>query len=497
MHTIKFSAGTSVRSKLFISNLMMIIIPILILLVSVLIFWGLFRFTNPISQRNWVMLMPSTIAQEVIQFSIGRIYKIQNDHDEELSDLRDITCLLEVQGIDVLITKKGEIVYNTPEMDLEQTMQTIENEDASLESLQHRLVWEKGNFFFVSQEKKGYSVIALGSIPFLSKNTEPETVNKIMIETFFGIGIIIFIILVVSLGIYIARYLSQSILLPLQSLRGAAAEIKKGNFDITLPILSNDELGETSHTFNLMSKELLLNQQQRLTYEKKRQEMIAGLCHDIATPLTSVKGYASGILEGIANTPEKREHYVRMIYDMSIQMESLVRMLSNFSRLELGTISYNYQKVNLEDFFTTFLYEKGQTYREEKLFLSFTNKSTENDVYIDAEQFGRVIMNILSNSSKYRKNDKAHVNIEMYNNNSQVIINLIDDGIGVELENIDKIFDIFYRTDKARTEVHLGSGIGLAVVKQIVEDFQGTIRAQRNNQGGLTIKITLPNSKGV
>ena len=303
------------------------------------------------------------------------------------------------------------------------------------------------------------------------------------------LGVAILVILLV--GAYLSRLLSRQIIEPLSELRRAAAEIRRGNLDTAMTIRTQDEFGDACRDFDQMRLELKRSREQQRKYEQNRKELIAGISHDLSTPLTALKGYASGIIEGIAHTPEKQRHYVEMIYQAALTMEKLVDSLFLFSKLDLGRIPFHLEPVVLQDYFKDFVAEKCQELRERGIDLKFQGQSTAC-VSIDRMQFQRVIDNLLTNSWKYRRGDRSGVKLILSDRENQLQLDFIDDGIGVGDEDLPKLFDSFYRTDPARSNVAKGSGLGLAIVKQIILGMKGTIWAEQNPAGGLVIRIVLP-----
>lgn len=223
--------------------------------------------------------------------------------------------------------------------------------------------------------------------------------------------------------------------------------------------------------------------------------MIAGICHDISTPLTSVKGYASGILEGVANTDEKRARYVQMIYDMAGRIERLVNMLSDFSKLELKQIHYDLHIYNIDNLVREYVTDRHLE-DTDHIILRESYHTDGGLINVDRLQFQRILDNLLSNSIKYRRGDTVYIDVETSIIDTGYRLTISDNGKGVSTEMLGRIFDIFFRTDEARTEVTNGNGIGLAIVKQIVEDMNGTIWAVHNPEGqGLSIVIEFPKAK--
>ncbi len=301
--------------------------------------------------------------------------------------------------------------------------------------------------------------------------------------------------LIIWLGISLSRFLSKQILEPLAALRSASDEIRKGNLDAPLVVPTLDELGQTCRDFDAMRRDLKTAREEQKRYEQNRKELIAGISHDLATPLTVVKGYASGLREGIANTPEKQHRYIDGIYHTACSMEHLVESLFLFSKLDLGRIPFTLENVLCYRYFEDFVQEEAPLMAEQGLTLRLAGNPTTAQIAIDRMQFRRVLENLLNNSLKYKIAASVDFTVTVTETAHSVTIHCADTGQGVPDESLPKLFDSFYRTDAARTNVTKGSGLGLAIAKQIIISMNGTIAASHTPGGGLTISITLPKVK--
>ena len=231
----------------------------------------------------------------------------------------------------------------------------------------------------------------------------------------------------------------------------------------------------------------------REKYDQNRKELLAGISHDLSTPLTKIEGYASGIVDGIANTPEKRHHYLTMIQDTSRHMAKLVQTLFLFSKLDLGQIPFHWETVDIGAYVADYVGEQGPLYESQGLSVRFTSAVDKAEARLDRSQFQRVLENILSNSLKYKDQDRGQVEVSLKDDGDQGwLLTVADDGRGVDDADLTKIFESFYRSDKARSNVAKGSGLGLAVVQQIVLAMGGTIWARHTEPKGLTICIRFP-----
>ena len=228
-------------------------------------------------------------------------------------------------------------------------------------------------------------------------------------------------------------------------------------------------------------------------YESSRKELIAGISHDLSTPLTSIKGYAGGLLDGVANTPEKQKHYLRTIYDTACDMEGLVDNLFLFSKLDMGKMDFQMESIPIKAYLTDFCAEAGLKIQGRSVEIRLDNQLKDKKfVSIDQTQFGRVLWNLLENSLKYAEEKNVKITITLAEEAEKVVLRFEDNGPGVEQEALEKIFDSFYRTDPARSSLKKGSGLGLSVAREIIEGFSGRIYAEASKLGGLAVVIVLP-----
>ena len=281
-----------VQYKLLLSNLLMIVIPLITLFLLVGGIWSLLRFSNPIEQRSWMMLAPSTIQSQILQFELEQINKKLLSKDTTVFSLRNNTSVIEAQGVDVVIMKDDTVLYMTPDSDGDHIVSTIKKIGLITDNDSRYYEWDGDRLTYVNRYDDGMLVIGAGHIPFMAKSMGHETDEKVLVEFLFGLALALVVASAVFGGIYIANRLSKQILLPLQYLQRAAIDIKKGVTPSLIKVTYHDELGETCEAFNNMQRSLAREKQLREEYEEKRRQMIAGICHDIATPLTSVKGYA-------------------------------------------------------------------------------------------------------------------------------------------------------------------------------------------------------------
>jgi len=252
----------------------------------------------------------------------------------------------------------------------------------------------------------------------------------------------------------------------------------------------DDEFKEVCNTFNQMQIHLKDEMEKTHKYEKARTEMVTGISHDLRTPLTSVKGFIKGMLDGIANTPEKQKQYLDISYSKACDMEVLLQKLFFFSKLETGNMPMFLQRRDISRWLEKYVDEKNTENVGERYEIILHSCEEEYLTEIDSDQLRRVLDNLLENSIKYSAKDKVNIDINIKREESNIIITFHDDGNGVENDKLPYIFDQFYRGDESRNSKTDGSGLGLYVSKFIIEQQKGSIRAYNNN--GFVVEISLP-----
>ena len=280
-------------------------------------------------------------------------------------------------------------------------------------------------------------------------------------------------------------WIYRGIINPIKKLEVATQNIKEGNLDFTIDADSNDEVGELCRNFEEMRQRLKDNAEEKLANEKENKVLISNISHDLKTPITAIKGYVEGIMDGVADTPEKRDRYIRTIYNKANEMTTLINELTVYSQIDTNRIPYNFQKINVADYFNDCVEELGLELEARNIGLSYYNYAEDGVVIIaDPEQLSRVIHNIVGNSVKYLDKAKGFINIRIKDVWDFIQVEIEDNGKGIAAKDLPYIFDRFYRTDASRNSATGGSGIGLSIVRKIIEDHGGKIWATSKEETG-------------
>ena len=285
-------------------------------------------------------------------------------------------------------------------------------------------------------------------------------------------------VILISVALVVGLWVYRSIAVPLVKLKKATQNIKEGNLDFVLDVEGKDEFSELCQDFEEMRRRLKESTEEKSLIEKENRELISNISHDLKTPITAVKGYVEGIMDGVADTPEKMDRYVRTIYNKTNEMDHLINELTFYSKIDTNRIPYTFSKLNVEDYFEDCSEEVGLELETRGIELVYANY-VEKDVMViaDGEQIRRVIHNIISNAIKYMDKPKGIIQIRIKDVGDFIQIEIEDHGKGIGPKDLPYIFDRFYRTDVSRNSSKGGSGIGLSIVKKILEDHGGKVWA--------------------
>ncbi|MBR5577823.1 MAG: HAMP domain-containing histidine kinase [Lachnospiraceae bacterium] len=291
----------------------------------------------------------------------------------------------------------------------------------------------------------------------------------------------IFIVSILTLtALLLTQWIRKQLFLPLRELNIAMHHIAGGNFDYVLLAANNakDEMSQLYNSYEDMRLKLKESTEEMMEKEKQNKELVSNISHDLKTPITSIKGYVEGIIDGVADTPEKRDRYIKTIYTKACDMDRLISELTFYSGIDSNRIPYHFHRINVTDYFNDCVEDVGLELESENIQLNYTNLLNPDTMIIaDPEQMKKVINNIIGNSIKYMDKEKGIIDIRLIEDNDSIRIEIEDNGKGIAAKDLGNIFERFYRTDASRNSARGGSGIGLSIVKKIIEDHGGYIWA--------------------
>ena len=310
---------------------------------------------------------------------------------------------------------------------------------------------------------------------------------KVIAAIYGGTVIAALLAAVAFTNLYLTRHLFGHIQKPLDELTEGVTRIRNGDLDTPIGYETADEFKPACDAVDEMAARLKASLEAQSRQQQQKQELIAGMSHDLKSPLTSIRAYTEGLLDGVAKDDAARTRYLQTIYAKESELEALVNRLFSFAKLDLSEAPAELAPLDISETLRSIVDGCGTEALDVRL-----SGPPAGAVLADRELLARSISNLLDNSRKY---GAGHAVITADVSGDTVSISVSDDGPGVEAKQLEKIFELGYRTDSARQNPAGGSGIGLAVVKRAAERMHGSVRAEHADSGGLRVTITLPRAR--
>lgn len=301
------------------------------------------------------------------------------------------------------------------------------------------------------------------------------------------------VLVLVFTSVALTRWINKGVFYPIRQLTHAMSCIAKGNFDCALQIEENNgEIEQLYKSYEDMRLKLKEASEEKIQNETQNRELISNITHDLKTPITSIKGYVEGIIDGVADTPEKMNRYIKTIYTKANEMDRLINELTYYSGIDSNRIPYHFHCINVTEYFNDCVEDVGLDLESKNITLNYSNLlSPDTKIIADPEQLKKVINNIVGNSIKYIDKEKGEIDIRLLDEVDSIRVEIEDNGKGIEAKDLPNIFERFYRTDASRNSSKGGSGIGLSIVKKIIEDHGGYIWATSKMDEGTCMHFVI------
>ncbi|HFI0644801.1 TPA: ATP-binding protein [Streptococcus suis] len=454
----------NLQKRIFRLNMMMLVLSLIAMLgVSVYVVNSIYR-----NQGTWQTTSQKTAAsQQSLEKFTG-------------TDFASLADALSLNGAQLYVESNGEILFSNLTDDADELSEVTVSSTTHTSYVDGEVVISRK----IAANGQIYYLYAM--LEDLEEQQESQEFQAFLLQLFLvgGAGIVI----IVVLNFLFTRRLLSVVMRPLNELHSGVERIQQGDYTVPLTYQGDKEFEELTQGFNQMQTSLLDAHEQNRLYEQKRTQMVADISHDLRTPLTSIKGYAKGILDGIANTEEKRNQYLTVIYQKSQVMEKLLEKLFAFSQLQTDKMPFDNVQLDLAVFLQTYVREKSAELADEAIL--FQLDVAENlPVEIDPIQFRRILDNLVDNARKYADVSPLKLAIAGYVQEQEIIWTFTDNGKGTATDKLNLIFEEFYREDDTRQQVE-GHGLGLAIVKNIIERLGGSVSVETTP--GLQFIFRLP-----
>lgn len=480
------------RRRLIIAFTMVLVLPVILLMVSFIV------IGNSMARGEGDIPLPyqdyASLTDDYQQYSVlldSTYEKIRADLDENPALIEDPGYLqslserVSVSNSYIIVRKDGDLYYTG-------------NEEAAAKDFQDLPAYSHAQ----QNEGTGFYIDSMAKmVKQLDFSFEDGSEGSIFIITravslvsrkFLGEMFIAMVLILLFTAIILTRWLEGNFFDPINKLNIAMNNIRDGNLDYRLKTSEQGEIGNLYNNYEEMRLRLKESAEEKLEREKQNRELITNITHDLKTPITSIKGYVEGLIDGVANTPEKQERYLRTIYSKANDMNTLINELTLYSQIDNNKIPYNFHKINVAEYFGDCVEEIGMDMESRGITLNYSNLvSPDTTIVADPEQLKKVINNIVGNSVKYMDKTEGRIDIRILDEHDSVRVEIEDNGMGIPAKDLPNIFDRFYRTDESRSSAQGGSGIGLSIVRKVIEDHGGYVWATSREGEGTCVHFVI------
>lgn len=324
---------------------------------------------------------------------------------------------------------------------------------------------------------------------------EDWTVHRNEFILLLGADGIVCILALLLISQLFTRNLEKNIMEPLTLLEEGAERIRGNDLSRDIHYVGDAEFEDVCITFNHMQEHILKEQEKNRKYEKARTDMIAGISHDLRTPLTAVRGTIKGLMDGIATTPEMQKKFLETAYKRTGDMDGLLNQLFYVSKIETGNMPLALQKLEISDFIRNYVNGKQEILDSKKEQIQAETGDIHLEVCADPEQLQRIFDNLVENSRKYAEQELLKMAIALKRTDNGVAIVFHDNGVGVPDEKLPYVFDEFYRGDESRNKKE-GNGLGLYIVKYLIEAMGGKVHGENSDGFAVWMELPLAGQKG-
>jgi signal transduction histidine kinase len=296
-------------------------------------------------------------------------------------------------------------------------------------------------------------------------------------------------LIVIIIGSIFILIFSSKITKPIVQMSNVAENISNLEFDKVINVMSEDEIGRLGNSINKISHKLNSSINELKQDVESKKDLIRNMSHELKTPIGIIKGYAEGLKYGVADDKEKMDKYCTILVDECDRMDKLVKELLNYSMIEGGMIKLNITTFNIDELMSKIIERFTPAFHEKNI--NFNLNCVKNYIVsADRDMLEKAINNFITNAIDY-VNEKKVIEVVVKNEENKIRISVYNTGENIHQEELNKIWDVCYRIDKARSRKYGGHGIGLSIVKLIVDLHGGTVKVD-NIEDGVKFSLEIP-----
>lgn len=433
---------------------------------------------------------------EILAYNLKSYLEMEQYRGREDLQLQDIENLIDniptVQAVEVQVIGRDGVVLATSQADkwiLGQKNKQPEAQRAltGIKEESIRIAPTTGERIkILAVPIKDGSIILGALLLFASMEEVYDTIQEISRIFYTGTAIAL------VLSAIIALVLTRTITSPIQAVTKQASAMAEGNFKQKVMVKSEDEIGQLGNAFNHLSLRLdqAITKLQKMDHERK--DFVANVSHELRTPLTSMKSYLESLADGAIEDPKLAKSFVTVVQNETERMIRLVTDLLLLSRIDSRETRIDLVSTDVEEFMRATLSRFTFQLQEQGVTAHIHTIGKKKTVLLDRDKVQQVIDNILSNAIKYSpEQGEIEVTID-YSNPETLEIRIKDQGVGIPEQDLERIFERFYRVDKARSRAMGGTGLGLAIANEVIALHGGTLKVESVVNQGTTMIVQLP-----
>lgn len=428
-----------------------------------------------------MMFLHQHVVESLVEEELLSLKARGNNHRDVLESSFNTTTLEHISQMEshtdtdvFIVTSKSEIItsssphsHHIRELEIEDE---LPREGLILESN-----WRKGEYLStVSPYDAG-----VGNSGYIVMIKKTDTIQGVISKLNYHFLIAAFVITIFML--ITIFFLVNVLTKPLNFMKVATEKISKGDFSVTLPVTTKDEVGDLASSIQTLANDLHF-------LKKERNEFLASISHELRTPLTYIKGYAD-IAKRKDTREEERIEYLSIIHEEAGKVNHLLEELFNLAKLDQNMFSINKQTTNIRLLLEGIFQKVMPVFRNKDITLKLICEK-QWKVSLDPKRMEQVLVNLLDNALKYSDSGTT-TTVEVKKENKSILIKISDQGTGIPNEDLPYIFNRLYRVDKSRSRLTGGVGLGLSIVKELVEAHHGEISVWSKLEEGTTFMIKL------
>ncbi|WP_227521527.1 sensor histidine kinase [Bacillus alkalisoli] len=421
------------------------------------------------------------VVESLVEEELHALKARGNNHRDVLASSFDITTMEHISQMEThtdtdvfIMNSNGEIItsssphsHHIRELEL--------NDEVPREGLILQSNWRKGEYLStVSPYDAGNGNI--GYVFMIKKTDTIQGVISKLNHHFLIAAIVITFFMLITI-FFLVNVLTK----PLNSMKMATEKISKGDFSVTLPVSTKDEVGDLASSIQTLANDLNY-------LKKERNEFLASISHELRTPLTYIKGYAE-IAKRKDTKEEERIEYLSIIHEEAGKVHHLLEELFNLARLDQNMFTINKETTDLHLLLEGIFQKVMPVFLNKNIALELKCEKSWK-VNIDPKRIEQVLVNLLDNALKYSESGTT-TTVVVKKENKYIFIMITDQGTGIPNEDLPYIFNRFYRVEKSRSRLTGGVGLGLSIVKELVEAHHGDISVRSKLDEGTTFTIRL------